>query len=120
MKEIIDWAESIGCAATVCDKDCRIIYMNELSRRTFAKNGDIIGQDLMLCHPPHARKKIAEMLSNGSTNAYTIHKKGIKKLIFQSPWRKDGEIAGLVELSIPLPEDMPHYDRDQPSDGLKR
>ncbi len=113
MKEIIDWAEGMGCAATVCDKDCKILYMNEKSRMTFARHGDIIGHDLMQYHPPHAQQKIAHMLATGETNAYTIRKNGVKKLIFQTPWRKDGEIAGLVELSIPLPDDMPHYDRDQ-------
>lgn len=111
MKEYIDWAEQLGCAVTICDENCKILFMNERSRQTFARHGDIIGHDLMQYHPPHAKEKIQHMLATGTTNAYTIEKGGIRKLIYQTPWRKDGKIAGLVEFSIPLPEDMPHYVR---------
>ncbi|MCM1377935.1 MAG: PAS domain-containing protein [Clostridium sp.] len=111
MKEYIDWAEQIGCAVTICDCNYKILFMNERSRQTFARHGDIIGHDLMQYHPEHARKKIEEMMTQGTTNAYTIEKEGIHKLIYQTPWRRDGEIAGLVEFSIPFPADMPHYKR---------
>lgn len=113
MQDCIDWAEKICCALTICDKECKILYMNERSRATFARHGDIIGHDLMQYHPPHAQAKIREMLTEGTTNAYTISKGGIKKLVFQTPWWKDGEVGGLAEFSIPLPSDMPHYDRDK-------
>lgn len=105
------WADEIGCAVTVCDADCRIIYMNALSRATFAAHGELIGHDLMACHSERSRAMIRHMLDTGETNAYTISKKGVRKLIFQSPWRRDGKVAGMVEISIPLPADMPHYDR---------
>ena len=106
-----DWARAVGCAVTVCDADGTILYMNDLSRETFARHGDIIGHNLYDYHPERAQKMIRHMLSTGETNAYTILKNGRKKLIYQTPWRRDGEIAGLVEISIPLPEDMPHYVR---------
>jgi hypothetical protein len=48
------------------------------------------------------------MLSQGETNAYTIEKRGVRKLIYQTPWYENGEVAGLVEYSIVLPENMPH------------
>lgn len=105
------WADEIDCAVTVCDADARIIYMNSRSRATFARHGDIIGHDLMQYHPPRAQEMIRRMLAEGSSNAYTIDKAGQKKLIFQTPWRRDGKVAGLVELSIVLPQDMPHYVR---------
>lgn len=111
MEELKNWAEQIGCAVTICDAECRILYMNERSRTTFAKHGDIIGHDLQQYHPEHAKQKILHMLATGETNAYTIDKQGQKKLIYQTPWRRDGKIAGLVEFSIPLPPDMPHYVR---------
>jgi hypothetical protein len=44
-------------------------------------------------------------------NVYTIEKDGRRKLIYQSPWFRDGEFAGFVELSLPLPDDMPNYVR---------
>lgn len=107
------WAEQIGCAVTICDADCNIIYMNARSRATFEKDDkSLIGANLMECHPPHAQEKIRHLLQSGETNAYTILKNGIKKLIYQTPWHNaEGKIAGLVEFSIPLPDDMPHYIR---------
>lgn len=105
------WADQIGCALTICDAEGKIIYMNERSRQTFASHGDIIGNNLMECHPEHAREKIRHMLASGETNAYTIEKNGLKKLIFQTPWRENGMIAGLCEFSIVLPPDMPHFVR---------
>ena len=38
-------------------------------------------------------------------------KHGQRKLIYQTPWRENGEVRGLVEISIVLPDEMPHYDR---------
>ncbi len=105
------WADGIECAVTICDADCKILYMNERSRATFARHGDLIGHDLMACHSEKSREMIKRMLATGVTNAYTISKGGVRKLIFQTPWRCDGEVAGLVEISIVLPENMPHYDR---------
>jgi hypothetical protein len=33
----------------------------------------------------------------------------VKKLIYQTPWMKDGAFAGLVEISLEIPFEMPHY-----------
>lgn len=112
-ESLLHWADEIGCAVTICDADLKIVYMNDRSRDTFARHGDIIGHDLLQYHPEHACRQIRHMLETGETNAYSITKNGQSKLIFQTPWRKDGKIAGLVELSIPLPANMPHYDRDK-------
>ena len=35
----------------------------------------------------------------------------VKKIIYQTPWKKEGEVAGLIEISIELPENLPHYVR---------
>ena len=114
MQNIINWAEDVDYAVTICDADCNILFMNRRSRETFCKNGeDLIGRNLMDCHPEHARKIIRRLLSEGGSNAYTITKNGVNKLIFQSAWKKDGKIAGLVETSMILPDGMPHYDRDK-------
>lgn len=107
-----DWAKEINCAITVCDAECRIIYMNDLSRRTFAKHGDLIGRNLLDCHNPSSVAIIHRLLADGGTNAYTITKNGQRKMIYQSAWRRDGQIAGLVEISMVIPEEMPHYNRD--------
>ena len=108
-----DWAMKMNCAVTVCDADCKIIYMNEKSRNTFAEGTDrLIGTNLMECHPEHAQKTILRLLAEGGVNAYTIEKLGKKKMIYQTAWRNaDGCVGGLVEISMVIPEDMPHYIR---------
>jgi transcriptional regulator with PAS, ATPase and Fis domain len=100
-------------AITVSDKEGNIIEMNDRSAMTFQKYGgrELIGKKLMDCHPEKAQKIIAEMMSNPNTNAYTIEKEGLKKLIYQTPWYENEEFGGLVEFSIVLPNDMPHYIR---------
>jgi transcriptional regulator with PAS, ATPase and Fis domain len=113
MKKPHQWVNEFQGAITVCDMDGTIIEMNERSKETFAKYGgaDLIGKSLMDCHPPAAQEKIRELLASGKTNAYTIEKNGVKKLIYQTPWYKDGKRAGLVELSLEIPEEMPHFKR---------
>jgi len=105
------WAETLDCAITVCDADAKIIYMNERSRETFARHGDIIGHDLLQYHPPRAQGMIRHMLATGESNHYTISKQGKRKIVHQSAWRKDGKVAGLVEITFVIPEEMPHYIR---------
>ena len=51
-------------------------------------------------------------MATGIPNSYTIEKKGIKKLIHQSPWFEDGKPAGLIEISIEIPFELPHFIRD--------
>lgn len=113
MEEIYNWAEDVDYAVTIADKNCRIIFMNRRSRETFCKNGeDLIGRNLMDCHPRHARNIIKRLLEEGGSNAYTITKNGVNKFIFQSTWKIDGKIAGLVETSMIMPAGMKHFDRD--------
>lgn len=110
---IPDWAWGMNCAVTVCDADCTIIYMNERSRQTFAKHGDLIGRNLLDCHSPRSVEIIKHLLASGSQNCYTIEKQGLRKMIFQTAWRhEDGTVGGLVEISMVIPENMPHYIRD--------
>jgi PAS domain-containing protein len=111
---IPDWVWGMNCAVTVCDADCRIIYMNRRARDTFAAHGDLIGCNLRDCHSPRSVEIIERLLRDGGTNCYTISKAGLRKMIFQTAWRhrRDDSIGGLVELSMVIPEEMPHYIRD--------
>lgn len=108
---IPDWAKEMNCAVTVCDKDGVILYMNDKAKETFAKQGDLIGKSLIPCHNEKSRTIIAELLATGGSNAYTIQKNGLKKMIYQTAWKEDGEVAGLVEISMVIPDEMPHYIR---------
>jgi Transcriptional regulator containing PAS, AAA-type ATPase, and DNA-binding domains len=109
-----EWVKELGVAVTVCDLQGIVLYMNDKSERTFAKDGGktLLGKNLMACHSNKSQSKIVELLSNSETNVYTIEKKGIKKLIFQTPWFTNGETSGLVELSMEIPLKMPHYIRE--------
>lgn len=108
---IFDWAEAINCAVTVCDAEGVILYMNARARETFAKHGDLIGANLFGCHSEASQAKIRHMLATGESNSYTIEKQGVRKMIYQTPWRQNGRIAGMVEISMVIPDDMPHYVR---------
>lgn len=100
-------------SVTICDKEGKVLEMNDLSLKTFCPDGgNLVGTSLFDCHHEPARTKIAEMLQNHEVNAYTIEKKGVKKLIYQSPWYENGEFAGYIELSLVLPAELPHFVRE--------
>ncbi|MCR2031101.1 PAS domain-containing protein [Alistipes timonensis] len=109
--ETFPWADEVDCAVTVCDTEGVILYMNEKARATFAKHGDLIGRNLFDCHSERSREMIRRMLATGGTNAYTIEKQGVRKMIYQTAWKEHGEIRGLVEISMKIPCEMPHYIR---------
>lgn len=106
------WAKETNCAITVCDSSLNILFMNDLARKTFASHGDdLIGRNLREFHQERSLKIIDHMLSTGESNCYTIEKNGLHKIIYQTPWRNDGKIAGLVEISMIVPAELPHYVR---------
>ena len=106
-------AQELPFAITVCDTEATILYMNDRSISTFQKYGgtEIIGTSLFLYHHGPAAEKLRELLDTATKNAYTIEKNGIKKLVYQSPWYKVGKFAGLIELSLEIPIEMPHFVR---------
>ncbi len=108
-----DWIREFPAAITVCDANGTILAMNDQSARTFAQEGgfELIGRNLLDCHPQPAREKVEQLLAAGEKNVYTIEKNGVRKLIYQSPWFKDGQYAGFVELSLEIPAAMPHFIR---------
>lgn len=109
-----DWQQEFPGAITVCDRDGIILKMNEQSARVFADQGGkaLLGSNLLDCHPEPARSKLATLLRNQEANVYTIEKRGVKKLIYQSPWYRDGAYAGMVELSMEIPAELPHFVRE--------
>lgn len=113
-EQLPDWAYGMNCAVTVSDADCRIIYMNERSRATFASRGggELIGHNLMDYHNERSKAIIRKLLAEGGVNCYTIEKEGQRKMIYQTAWRDiSGRVAGLVEISMVIPAEMPHYVR---------
>jgi len=108
-----DWIKEFPAAVTVCDPAGVVLEMNDKAAKTFESDGGyaLIGRNLLDCHPDPARIKVGKLLAEKEKNVYTIEKNGVKKLIYQSPWYKDGEYAGFVELSLEIPFEMPHFVR---------
>ncbi len=113
-KETADsWQNEFDAAITVIARNFTVVYLNEKSIAVHAKWGgaELIGNDVRPCHQEHSIRIIEHILETGEPNTYTIEKQGIRKLIHQAPWFKNGLIIGAVEISIELPTEMPHYIR---------
>lgn len=108
-----DWIKDFPGAVTVCDAEGTILYMNTVAGEVFARDGglELVGRNVLDCHPERARAQLEEMLAHQRPNVYTIEKKGKKKLIYQTPWFENGQYAGFVELSLEIPFEMPHFVR---------
>ena len=107
------WIDEFPAAITVCDANGIIIQMNKKAIISFEKEcgENLIGTNLLDCHPEPSKSKLKELFNTKKKNVYTIEKNGVKKLIYQTPWYKDGIYAGFVELSLEIPFDMPHFIR---------
>jgi len=110
---VYDWVKEFPGDITICDPRGIILEMNDKAARSLEVEGGhkLIGSNLLDCHPEPARSKLEGMLAACQTNIYTIEKKGIKKLIYQTPWYQNGVYAGFLELSLEIPFDMPHFIR---------
>jgi PAS domain-containing protein len=108
----LEWFEHLPCAVTVCDKNYKILYMNDRAAEVSSKDGGkaLVGKNLMDCHPPEAQEKLKKVMASGRPHVYTIEKKGAKKLVYQGHWKR-GRAGGLVEFSFELPSDMPNLVR---------
>lgn len=111
---INNWVDQIAIAITITDAIGTITEMNPTSIATFAADGGarLIGSDVLACHSEPSRTKLAAMYATHEPNHYTIKKNGQKKIIHQLPLLKGGAFQGYVEISIPIPDQLPHFDRD--------
>lgn len=109
-----EWIKELPVSITVIDTNGKIIEMNNKSCITFEKDGgaNLIGKNLLDCHPEPAKSVLKTMLETQKGNVYTIEKEGKKKLIFQSPWTEGGIYMGFVELSLEIPFEIPNFVRD--------
>ena len=108
-----DWIKEFPAAVTVCDANGIVVAMNDRAAKTFEKDGgyELVGKSMLDCHSEQSRAKVRDMLASHEKNVYTIEKNGVKKLIFQSPWFRNEQYAGFVELSLEIPFEMPHFVR---------
>jgi len=108
------WVKEFAATITVIDKDGKIIDMTDRAAKAFAEGGhpDLVGAPVFDCHPEWAKLKLKALVDSRRTNVYTYTKDGRKRLVFQTPWTIGGEFAGYLDMTLDLPEDMPHFDRD--------
>ncbi|MFH2101844.1 MAG: PAS domain-containing protein [Chloroflexota bacterium] len=109
-----EWVTNFAGSVTVCDSEGIVLEMNAAAGRVFAADGgrDLIGKNLLDCHPDPARGTLERLMDTQATNVYTIEKNDIKKLIYQAPWYRESKYMGFIELSLEIPADMPHFIRD--------
>ena len=107
----LDYLGNVDFSATVCDASGGVVYQNAASRRA---DGDAVGRNLFDCHGERSQAIIRAMLATGRSRTYEIITHGRRKLVHHTPWRRQpgGEVAGLVELVIPMPDEHPTFDRD--------
>ncbi|MBP7147696.1 MAG: PAS domain-containing protein [Acidobacteria bacterium] len=107
------WIEEVNVAVTVTDERGTIVAMNRRATELFAADGGsaLIGRSVLDCHPEPARTRTAALYRDRRPNHYTIRKNGQRKIIHQLPWYRDGKFAGVVELSVPIPDELPHFER---------
>lgn len=108
------WVEELPVAVTVTSADGTITGMNAKSREGYASDGGgaLVGKNVFDCHPEPALSKTRALYAAQRANHYTIRKNGQRKIIHQLPWFEGGRFAGFVEISIPIPDELPHFDRD--------
>lgn len=113
--EAPEWIAGFPGSVIVCDKDGVALYLNELAAEYYASAGGqaLVGSNLLDCHPGASRARFQALLDNQKANVYTIEKQGVKKLVVHSPWYRDGEFAGIIEMMLEVPTwPMPHFNRD--------
>ncbi|NWG12042.1 MAG: diguanylate cyclase [Acidobacteria bacterium] len=108
------WVRGFPGGITVTDQTGAILELNDAAAAAFQKEGGLklLGSNVLDCHPEPARTKLRNVMARRDANVYTIEKKGRKKLIYQSPWYRDGQYAGFVELSLEIPWEVPHFIRE--------
>jgi hypothetical protein len=98
------WVRELPVSITVTDETGRVTEMNG--------GASLLGTDVRDSHPERARAIVCELFETHRVNAYTIEKDGRRKLVYQCPWLLEGRFAGYVELTFPIPADLPHHRRE--------
>ena len=107
------WIRELPVSITVCDTDGIIVEANEQAFRNYGKiaGESLIGKNIFDCHPAEAREKLAEMMAHQKTQVNFTKKDDQRKMFYQTPWFDNGIFKGLVEISFPLPAEIPTYER---------
>jgi PAS domain-containing protein len=109
-----DYLSGFPFAVTMCDTEGTFIYMNPAAEALFAKDGGRaqLGSNLFDCHSPVSQEIIRNLMRDQKSNVYSTEKHGKKRLIYQAPWYRNGDFAGLVEISFEIPPSTPNFIRE--------
>jgi hypothetical protein len=89
-----NWSDEFKGNITVCNRKGVIVYINK-----HANNGkDLLGSNLLDCHPELALSKVESMLRTPTLNTCTVEKGGRKKIVHQCPNLIDGVFSVLLKL----------------------
>jgi len=107
------WVREFRGAVTVCDAAGVILEMNDAAIRSNEAEGGarLIGTNVLDCHPEPSLAKLKAFMAQREPNVYTVEKRGVKKLVYQTWWHRDGRIAGFMEIVLEIPFDLPHFVR---------
>lgn len=125
----LSYFDTAGFAVTVCDREGVVLYQNA---KAVLRDGDVLGRNLFDCHKESSARMIRRMIAEGSGHTYeTVHSSPAERtavasadaagasaaacsrsFIHQTPWyAADGSVAGLIEIDIDLPAEVPVYSR---------
>lgn len=109
---MFDYLENVAFAATVCNREGVVLYQNKTAQQ---RDGDAVGKNLFNCHTQHTNEKIRHMLANGVSNTYETIQDGRRSFVHHTPWYETpgGEVSGLIELEIAVPDTHPVINRDK-------
>lgn len=112
MKQTFDYLENVAFAATVCNKEGIVLYQNAIARQ---RDGEVIGKNLYNCHSPKTGEKIRMIMETGMNNSYEVIHHGKHYFVHHTPWFEEpgGELSGLIELDIEIPDTHPTFNRDK-------
>jgi len=104
------WINESPDAIVVCDKEGKLLVMNEKAAKIFETSGGkaLVGKSMFNCHPETIQPKIKALLANPRTITYTDELNGAKQLIHMNPWYKDGVYSGMVEMILDVPLEIPN------------
>jgi PAS domain-containing protein len=108
------WVKGLPAEIMVCDSSGTILEMNDQAEALFTEDGgrELLGTNVLACHPDPAYDKLEGMLKAQLSNSYFNSENGEKRFFYQSPWYVEGHYAGFVEISFKVPEQIPHFIRE--------
>lgn len=107
---MVDWVDEFPGMISVCDKDGKILAMNQKISDYFKDTGgkNLVGSNLFDCHSKQSGEMIKEQMKSQKTIVYTAEEDGQTELVIHAPWFQNGQFAGIVEITVPLEGEIKH------------